>query len=73
MKYPKPTDRYDCSVLCQNFEEIEGRLKDLESGSDLPEITASDEGKVLMVKNGKYVLGEVKATETLEDIEGVEF
>ena len=30
MKYPKPTDRYDCSVLCQNFEEIEARLLELE-------------------------------------------
>lgn len=30
MKYPKPTDRYDCSVLCENFEEIEARLQELE-------------------------------------------
>ena len=33
MKYPKPTDRYDCSVLCENFEEIETRLKSLERAS----------------------------------------
>lgn len=32
MKYPKPTDRYDCSVLCGNFEEIEERLSNLEGG-----------------------------------------
>lgn len=32
MKYPKPTDRYNCSVLCDNFEEIEERLSDLEEG-----------------------------------------
>ena len=30
MKYPKPTDRYDCSILCENFEEIENRLNQLE-------------------------------------------
>ena len=30
MRYPKPTDNYDCMVLCDNFEEIENRLKKLE-------------------------------------------
>lgn len=33
MKYPKPTDRYDCSVLCENFEEIDERLLSLELNS----------------------------------------
>jgi hypothetical protein len=34
MKYPKPTDRYDCDVFCQNFHEIERRLLSEESDSD---------------------------------------
>lgn len=31
MKYPKPTDRYSCEVLCENFMEIEGELNKLTS------------------------------------------
>lgn len=27
MKYPQPNDRYDCSVLCSNFMEIERNFK----------------------------------------------
>lgn len=27
MRYPQPNDRYDCSVLCSNFMEIEERFK----------------------------------------------
>lgn len=30
MKYPMPQDRYDCSILCDNFREIDGRLIELE-------------------------------------------
>lgn len=59
MKYPKPTDRYDCSVLCQNFEEIEARLLELEdenSGSGLPEVTEDDNNKILQVIDGVWQL-----------------
>ena len=30
MRYPKPTDRYSCEVLCENFMEVDERLKELE-------------------------------------------
>lgn len=33
MRYPKPSDRYSCEVLCDNFMEIEKRLNDLAKNS----------------------------------------
>lgn len=33
MKYPKPSDNYDVEVFTGNFQEIETRLKSLESGT----------------------------------------
>lgn len=63
MRYPKPTDRYSCEVICNNFMEIEERLIELEEngggGSALPPVTESDNGKILQVVNGVWMLVEV--------------
>lgn len=64
MKYPKPTDRYSCEVLCENFMEVEERLIELEEngggGSALPPVTESDNGKILQVVNGAWELVEAE-------------
>ena len=59
MRYPKPTDRYSCEVLCENFMEVDGRLKELEEngdGSALPPVTESDNGNILQVVNGAWMI-----------------
>ena len=60
MRYPKPTDRYSCEVLCENFMEVDVRLKELEEnggdGSALPPVTESDNGNILQVVNGAWMI-----------------
>ena len=48
MRYPKPEDRYDCGVLCENFEEIEERLSGLEQGGG----TSARIGEVKLTASG---------------------
>lgn len=72
MKYPQPTDRYNCSILCANFMEIDERLNshaaDIASlkvgGSGVCEFLSlkdSVTGKVykLFVTDGKLAIQEV--------------
>ena len=48
MRYPKPTDRYSCEVLCENFMEVDERLKELEenggggTGGSVADVTAEN-------------------------------
>lgn len=47
MKYPKPTDKYSCEVLCMNFMEIEERFSEIDrKGGD---IVSSKSGESVVV------------------------
>lgn len=67
MKYPKPDEFYSCEVICENFMEIEEKLKNIDNdsgGSGLPNVTTEDNGKHLEVVDGEWV---VKTPETSDD------
>lgn len=61
MIYPTKDCKYDISVFCANFHELDGRVAELEQnggggtgGSGLPDVTADDNGKHLEVVDGKW-------------------
>lgn len=64
MIYPTKDCKYDISVFCSNFHEIDGRLVELEQngtgtgGSGLPKVTDDDNGKHLEVVDGEWAIVE---------------